>query len=135
MTSKRPKKKVVKPRVPRTRAGNTLTEAGYWGYIRGVLRNGFRKYKYKIHKSVRRKVEGKRHKWETQCASCKEWFKDADIELDHIVPCGSLRSEEDAGKFITRMYCEPGMVQDLCKTCHLAKTNSDRKEKDNDSET
>ena len=130
MAIKKVKKAVPKSKrklKPRTRAGNTLTEAGYWGYIRGVIRSGFRKYRYKIHKSNRRAVTGQRHKWETQCAECKGWFEDKEIQLDHIVQCGSLKCADDLAGFTTRMYCEPGDVRDLCVSCHQLKTNADRR--------
>lgn len=117
-------------RVPRTRAGNTWTEAQFWGFIRGALRNGARRYpvKYQVKQAGRRTVTGKRHKYEYQCAECTKWFKDKEVQMDHIVPAGTLRSFEDLPGFAERLFCEADGLQILCRPCHQVKTNQERKD-------
>jgi hypothetical protein len=62
-------------------------------------------------------------KWEYQCAHCKKWFPEKEIEVDHIVEAGSLRNGDDVKTFIERLFCERDGLQVLCKnTCHKEKT-------------
>ncbi len=89
--------------------------------------------------------ENKRRKWEYQCAVCKQYFTNKkidvevkgeikqkpQIEIDHIIPAGSLKSFEDLPGFVQRLLCEVDNLQVLCRGCHLIKTNED-KEKTNE---
>ena len=82
---------------------------------------------------ARRKYSGTigRQRWEYQCARCKKWFKDKDTQIDHVVPCGSLRRMEDIAPFVERMTCEDvNGYQVMCKPCHQLKTNEERKSRD-----
>jgi hypothetical protein len=116
-------------RVPRTRGGGTMTEAQFWSFIRSGLRSKSTRWPPRYHKlhSRRRTVTGKRHKYEYQCEGCQEWFKQKDIEADHIVACGSLRSWGDLPVFTQRLFCEEEGYQLLCKACHGNKNKEDRK--------
>jgi 5-methylcytosine-specific restriction endonuclease McrA len=60
----------------------------------------------------------KRLKWEFQCADCGGWFPRKEVEVDHKVPCGSLRSLQDIAGFIDRLFCEPDGLRVLCEGCH-----------------
>lgn len=80
--------------------------------------------------SARRAYKGKnkRQKWEYQCASCDKWFAGKEVQIDHIIPCGSLRSNEDIVPFIERLTAEDvSAFQVLCKPCHKIKTAEERK--------
>ena len=119
-------------RVPRTRAGGEWTEAAYWGFIRSALRSASRRYppivRLALH-AVRRpyKGENKRQKWEYQCENCGKWFKGTKVQVDHVVPCGSLKSVDDVGPFVARLFCEPNGLIVLCKDkCHAEKTARER---------
>ena len=68
--------------------------------------------------------DNKRLKWEFQCAECEGWFPQSEVEVDHVVPAGSLRSFEDIAGFVERLFCEPEGLVVLCEQCHRAKTNS-----------
>ena len=107
----------------------TMTEAAYWGMVRSVLRRGFRFWKpiQKAKQDAKRVYKGdnKRQKWEYQCASCQEWFKDRDVQVDHIIPVGSLKSGKDLEGFLARLTAEEG-YQVLCKPCHNNKTQKER---------
>ena len=73
------KKKVRKPRVPRTRNAGTMTEAAFWSMIRSALRQKSRWWKpvSQCKQESKRAYKGKnkRQKWEYQCNKCKNWFK------------------------------------------------------------
>ena len=122
------KKRVVKPRVPRTHAGNTWTKAGFWGFIRSALRRAFSRYpvKYQAKLAARKTVKGERYKYMYLCAACEEWFQDKETEMDHIIACGSLKDYSDLPGFVERLFCEPKDLQILCKPCHKIKTAEDR---------
>ena len=116
-------------RVKRTRNAETWTESEYWGHIRSALRNGLKYWKpaLKAKMMAKRKYKGKnkRQKWEYKCAKCGGWFKDKEVQIDHINPVGSLRCGADVEGFLERLTPEQGF-QILCKTCHSEKTAIDR---------
>lgn len=108
-----------------------MTESGYWGFIRAGLRAKFTRYpvKYKVKNAARRdkpKNKKGRHKYEYQCAYCKKYYMDKEVQVDHIVPCGSLRTPEDLVSFVPALFCEEEDLQVLCKPCHQKKTNKER---------
>jgi len=115
-------------RVERTRAGKQWTEARYWQFIRSALRQAYSRYpvKFQVKKEAERTVKGKRHKYEYQCAECNKWHTNKEIQVDHIVPAGSLSSYEDIAGFSERLFCESEGMQVLCLECHQAKTNAER---------
>ncbi len=127
-------KKVKNPRVPRTRAGNTWTEARYWGFIRGALRGVFGRYPPKWQalalalRTVPAKGTSKRSHKEYKCGECKLWFRQGDVEVHHIQPCGTLRCEDDVGPFVSRLLCESNDLEVVCKDCHLKITKADKAE-------
>jgi 5-methylcytosine-specific restriction endonuclease McrA len=122
------RKQPKKQRVPRTRADNTMTEAQFWSFIRSNLRLMSRKWAPRRHAlaACRRpsQSENKRLKFEHQCSQCLQWFPQKQVEVDHIVPAGSLRSFEDIPGFVQRLFCEADGLVVLCEQCHQVKTNS-----------
>lgn len=107
----------------------TLTEAGFFGMIRSNLRRLSIRWKPRTEymNSVRRPLEnGGRSKWEYPCEICKQWFIKAHVEVDHRIPCGSLKSFDDIGPFVKRLLCEADGFRILCKQCHLKITNEGR---------
>lgn len=120
---------MVKQLVPRTRAGNTWTEARYWQFIRSALRQAYSRYpvKFQVKKEAERTVEGCRHKYEYQCAECSGWFTNKEIQVDHIEPAGKLSNYKDLAGFVKRLFCEADGMQVLCLECHQSKTNAERK--------
>ena len=114
-------------RVPRTRAGNTWTEAAFWGFLRSGLRRMSLRWppRKQAELAARRPYDGpnKRQKWEYQCAQCGDWYMGKEIEVDHIVPCGTLKTFDDLPGFCERLFCEEDKFQVLCKVkCHGGKT-------------
>ena len=108
-------------RVERTRASGTWTEARYFGFIRSALRSAFTKYPVKYHAKRKAMCEGG-----YKCASCDGVFKSGEVQVDHIEPCGSLKTYDDLPQFVERMFCEVDGFQVLCKPCHQDKTNAER---------
>lgn len=123
-------------RVPRTRAGGTWTEARYFGYLRGLLRAGFSRYppKHMVRKNSRRKSSTTRG-YDYLCACCEKWYKDSEVQVDHITPAGSLKTFEDLPGFVERLYCDVDQLQILCNVCHRLKTNREREERKNNDDT
>lgn len=121
-------------RVNKPRAGGIWSESRYFAFIRGALRKAASRYpvKLSIKKKARRKkpegVEG-RHVYEFQCKHCTGWFPDKDVEVDHIIPAGTLKTYNDLPRFVELLFCEEDNLQLLCKTCHRAKTKREREER------
>jgi len=117
----------------RTRNNGTMTESMFWGMIRSTLRNKSRWWKpiSQCKSNARRKYNGpnKRQRWEYQCAKCKKWWSEKNINVDHIIPAGSLQCADDLPGFVERLFVEVEGLQVLCSNCHNLKTKSERNEK------
>jgi 5-methylcytosine-specific restriction endonuclease McrA len=109
-------------RAIKTRNDNTMTESAFWSFIRSALRQKSRWWKpiVKCKLAARRiyKGDNKRQKYEYQCAKCKNWFPDKEVEVDHIIPAGSLKSGDDLKEFVEKLFCEAEGLRVLCKKCH-----------------
>lgn len=121
-----------KQRVPRTRAGETWTEARYWSFIRSALRGAWNRYPVKFqylrdNRRTRKKTNAsKRTTYEYRCEACKKWKDGKDVQVDHIQPAGSLNEYGDLPGFVERLFCEADNLQVLCKGCHGIKTKEER---------
>jgi hypothetical protein len=112
-------------KVEKTRNGGQWTEARYFGFIRSSLRAAFMRWGPKsAAKTLAREYtdDGVRYR----CAECDDLYTNADTQVDHIKPCGSLRSYADLPGFVQRMFCEVDGFQVLCKDCHQIKTNQEK---------
>ena len=113
------------------RCGGRLTEAGYWGLLRGALRRQSMYWKVRGDCLDAAKVpytgDNKRRRVSFVCAICKERFKRDDVQVDHIVPAGSLKTYDDVKGFVERLLCEIDNLQVLCKPCHNVKTKEEKK--------
>jgi len=127
------KKKPIKKtsRVPKTRNAGTMTESAFWSFIRSALRQKSRWWKpiTECKMKARRAYKGpnKRQKFEYLCNSCKTWFPEKQINVDHIVGAGSLNCGQDLPGFVDRLFCEQDNLQVLCTTCHDHKTKLEKK--------
>ena len=111
--------------VEKTRNNGNWSEARYFGFIRSALRSAFMKWQPKHEAKRLSKIAYNQY----ECASCKGVFANKEVEVDHIVPAGSLKTYEDLPGFVERMFCEPDGFQVLCKPCHQLKTNQEREDR------
>jgi len=69
-----------------------------------------------------------RQKYELQCADCREWFQEKQIQVDHVEPAGALQSFDDVGPFARRLlFPSQDGLRCLCLTCHNIRTQEQRK--------
>jgi 5-methylcytosine-specific restriction endonuclease McrA len=119
--------------VPKTRCSGTMSEAAFWSFIRSALRQKSRWWKpISVCKlNARRDYKGpsKRQKYEYQCNKCKTWTTEKNINVDHIIPAGSLNTSQDLPLFVERLFCEQDNLQVLCMTCHDKKTLKEKQAK------
>jgi 5-methylcytosine-specific restriction endonuclease McrA len=124
------KTKSRKSSVPKTRNAGTLTESQFWSFIRSALRQKSRWWKpiTQCKMKSRRAYKGpnKRQKFEYQCNVCKGWFPDKKINIDHIIPAGTLRCADDLPGFVERLFCEIDNLQTICMDCHDVKTKNEK---------
>jgi 5-methylcytosine-specific restriction endonuclease McrA len=127
------RKKAAKPRkstTPKTRNAGTMTESAFWGFIRSTLRQKSRWWKpvMQAKEAAKRKYKGpnKRQKWEYLCNVCNKYFPNTEINVDHIIPAGTLRSAQDLPGFVERLFCEVDNLQVLCNVCHTKKTQDEK---------
>lgn len=111
-------------------ASGQWTKARYWSFIRSNLRRARWPVIYQVKKEAQLPNDGrfdKRTKFMYKCEHCKEIFKGNQVQVDHIVPCGSLKSYDDLAGFVERLFCEREGFRLLCKGCHQNVTNEERK--------
>jgi 5-methylcytosine-specific restriction endonuclease McrA len=127
------KKKTAKPRkgaAPKTRNSGTMNESAFWSFIRSALRQKSRWWKpiAECKANAKRVYKGpnKRQKFEYQCNHCSKWFPDKQINVDHIVPAGTLRNANDLPAFVERLFVEAEGLQVLCQGCHNIKTQNEK---------
>ncbi len=106
------------------------TRSRYFSFIRSGLRRLWSKYpvKYQALQDARKPYDGedKRTKWLYQCNICKEHFKGKEVEVDHLIPAGSLKDYSDLAGFVERLFCSKEDLQVLCKPCHKQLTKQQR---------
>lgn len=85
--------------------------------------------KWEVLKDAQRPYKGpkKSQKYEYQCDECTEWFVQKDVEVDHIIPCGSLKTYDDLPGFVRRLFVGKDGLRVVCKPCHKTKTQEARK--------
>ncbi len=123
--------KIPRARSPKVRNAGTMTESAFWSFIRSALRQKSRWWKpiteCKLKAKRTYKGTNKRQKFEYQCATCKNWFPEKQINVDHIKPAGSLNCAQDLPGFVERLFCEIDNLQVLCEKCHDVKTKLEKK--------
>jgi 5-methylcytosine-specific restriction endonuclease McrA len=126
-------KKVVTSRVAKTRNGGTMSESAFWSFIRSALRQKSRFWAPITQAKLLAKRpytgQNKRQKFEYQCNECKLYFPEKLINVDHLVPAGSLNNPQDLPGFVERLFCEVDKLQVLCEPCHNVKTQLEKQAK------
>lgn len=119
--------KYSKRGVPLTRCSETMTEAQFFSWIRSHARKLSIKWKPRTNflKENRMPYVGpnRRAKWGYRCRNCLGFFIRKDIEVNHLIACGSIKCFEDIGGFYERLLCEKDGYEILCKGCHRKTTN------------
>jgi hypothetical protein len=112
-------------RINKTRNAGTMSEAAFWSMIRSALRKRSMYWKpINLYKNSKRRNyvgENKRQKFEYECDDCHNWFSAKEVQVDHIIECGSLKCSEDLQGFVDRLFTETGFKL-LCLKCHKNKT-------------
>ena len=125
MPKRKAKTTPTKTRVERTRNGGQWTESRFFGFLRSTLRGAVFKWGPKQEAKKLAKVAYNTY----QCAACDGWFGTKEVEVDHIVPAGTLTSFDDLPGFTERLFCEVQRFQVLCKDCHYHKTQAEKDER------
>lgn len=69
-----------------------------------------------------------RRLWKYQCDCCHEWFKQGEVEVDHIKGEHPLKTSDDLQVFYESILdVSEEDLQLLCKPCHQIKTLAERK--------
>lgn len=118
----------------RTRNGGTETESKHMSNIRGMLRRMTRFWKPKqmALKAASKLVisEGKKS-LRYQCKHCKGWHTAKSVEVNHIIPAGSLKCYADLPSFCENLFVEDiNLLEVLCKECHARITKQQRDDKE-----
>ena len=125
-TTKKPKVH----RVERTRNGGTETESMHMGKIRAALRNISRWWKplqYALKAASKTTFVGRRKQVVYLCSSCCNYYSRKSVEVNHIVPAGSLKTYDDLPDFCRRLFTEDvSQLEVLCKDCHLEVTKQQK---------
>lgn len=118
-------KKVKKERVLRTYCENTMTESEFFSGFRSYLRRIWL-FKSNARKSVLKKAFASTIK-KYRCSQCQAFFLKKDVEVDHILSVGQLKSFDDIKPFYEKLFCDADGLRVVCKTCHLKITNENRR--------
>jgi hypothetical protein len=108
------------------------TESAFYGWVRGQLRKGWTRHPVKnllLQNNRFKKDNGKgRMTWHLECSQCKQDTPQTKIQIDHIHPAGSLKTTEDIGKFVERLYFVTfDTIRPVCIPCHEVITFAERK--------
>lgn len=125
-----------KPKLARPYNNGTMTSSMFFSMIRSALRARSRWWKpiAECKKKAKRVYKGtnKRQKFEYQCNECKDWFPEKQVNVDHIIPAGTLTTLKDLPGFVERLFVEVDGLQVLCKSCHSKKTLNEKRTKKTD---
>ncbi len=106
------------------------TQAAYFSWMRGQIRRSLWS-RNPIKNYIKRQAAipapaGHRAKKVIQCEFCQKYHAQSKIEVDHIIPAGSLKEWADVGPFMERMLNPTGGYRLLCKPCHKTHTYAEK---------
>lgn len=68
----------------------------------------------------------KRTKTAGKCVFCNQIFGKSKLQIDHIIPAGSMTTYAEAPGYLLRLLCSKENMQLTCKPCHDIKTYADK---------
>jgi hypothetical protein len=110
------------------------SESSFWNWMRGALRRSWSRHpiklayihKYRIRAGIGR---GGKEVFALRCCLCNEMHPQSQIEIDHIIPAGSLRSEEDLCGWIKRLLVVSFEdIRPVCIPCHRIHSYAQKQE-------
>lgn len=107
------------------------TEAAFWNYLRGGIRQIWSRYPAKLAWKEQQVVDPPpgytgRAKKLGKCHYCGEMFAKSHLEVDHVDQAGTCNSWETAGEFLRALLdCNDNWVL-ACKPCHKIKSYAER---------
>jgi 5-methylcytosine-specific restriction endonuclease McrA len=105
----------------------------HMGKIRSALRNLSRWWKpfaVALKNASRISYVGRAKRVLYLCASCNKLHGRKSVEVNHIIPLGSLKTYEDLPGFCERLFVEDiNKLEVLCKDCHKEETAKQREER------
>lgn len=136
------KAKPVKRRLDVARPYNngTWTKSRFFGFIRSALRSASSRWQPKFdclkaaYVDTRVNKKTNRASKHYKCAICKDVYPGKEIQIDHILPAGSLRDFEDLPSFAKRLFCEASGFRALCIKCHQQVTAEEKLRSSSNSE-
>lgn len=97
---------------------------------RGFLRSAIRQQCLVANRKRKRDCKTGRTIWYVKCKTCKKWWKQGVIKVDHIDPVTPIgKTLISLDEFAERLYCDIKNLQCLCKKCHDFKTARERKQR------
>jgi len=128
---KNSRKPSPKPRVARTRNSGSETQSMHMGKIRSALRNISRWWKpfsVALKEASHTTFSGKAKRVLYQCVVCNKLHGRKNVEVNHIIPVGSLKTYSDLPGFCERLFVEDiALLEVVCKDCHAVITSEQRK--------
>lgn len=109
------------------------TQGRYNAFVTSALRAAARRWppKYKVlgYALQGRYVNAKTGKQANHylCACCTEIYPLKEVQVDHKDPVIGKEGFVSWDVYIDRLFCEEKNLQVLCKSCHLEKSNLERK--------
>lgn len=124
-------KKVLNPKVIRTRNANTWSESEFWSKIRSALRKVSMYWKpIQACKQGCKELytgENKRQKFAYRCSICNKAVSEKELHIDHKIAVGSLRNSDDLKGFVDRLFVEEAQhFQCTCKDCNYSKATEEK---------
>jgi capsule polysaccharide export protein KpsC/LpsZ len=112
---------------PKPFNSGTMTTSQFFGMIRSALRKASIYWKpitqVKNESRVPYKGDNKKRKYSYICNKCKKEYSSLEVNVHHIIDCGSLKSFEDLPQFVKNLFVEKEGLIVLCKKCHSKEHN------------
>ena len=105
------------------------SQSAFFAFLRGQLRRSWthypisRKFKDGLCRTNR---NGGRAKFVGDCAICNATLAKSHLQIDHVIPAGSIVSWETAGQFLKGLFTTSDNMRLVCKPCHHTITQMER---------